>query len=156
MRLSRMTEADYEVWGARSRANYARDKARANDITQEAAEKIAKADFERLLPDGLESANSHLFVAKADDQSVLGYIWLLERGPENDRRGYIGDVIIEEAHRGKGYGRKIMELIEEETRALGHKKIGLHVVGYNTPAIRLYESLGYVTTDLVMEKNLTV
>ena len=156
MRLERMSPAEYEVWSDRSRALYARDKARANDISQEAAEKIAKADFERLLSNGLASEHSHLFVAKADDQKIVGYLWLLERGPESDRRGYVGDVIIEEEQRGKGYGRKIMELAEFEVRKLGHKKIGLHVFGYNTPAIRLYESLGYVTTDLVMEKNLTV
>ncbi len=127
---------------------------KANGLSQEAAEKIAEADFQKNLPKGLASENSHLFAAKDQTDSVLGFIWLLVRGPENDRRAFIGDVIIEEVHRGHGYGKKIMVLLEEEVKKLGLQRIGLHVFGDNEPAIRLYRSLGYLTTDLVMEKTL--
>lgn len=47
-----------------------------------------------------------------------------------------------------------MSLIEQEVTKQGLNRIGLHVFGYNKTAINLYQSLGYETTDLMMEKEL--
>lgn len=77
MKLLRMSTKDYETWALRSKRNYASDKVRANNLT------------------------------------------------------------------------------EQEAKNLGLKEIGLHVFGFNAPAIALYESLGYKTTDLVMAKTLS-
>lgn len=154
MRLEPMTEEEFQSWQVRSRAAYAADKMRANGFTREEAERIAEEDFRRYLPEGLRSPDSHLYSFKNAGGAVLGFIWYGVRGAANNRRAFILDVIIEEEHRGRGLGRKMMELLEEKIREQGLGRVGLHVFGYNEPAIRLYRSLGYATTDLVMEKEL--
>ena len=58
-------------------------------------------------------------------------------------RAYVYDVEVDEAHRGRGHGRALMLLAERSALAAGRPLLGLHVFAGNTPAIGLYESLGY-------------
>lgn len=155
MKITPMSESEFKVWAPRSRAMYAADKMQANGLTKAEAEKIARDDFERLLPGGLNSRDNFLFSAKGEDQTIVGYIWFCVRGADDNRRAFICDVIIEKQFRGKGYGKKIMQFAEQEAKKMGLKRIGLHVFSFNETAIRLYQSLGYATTDLVMEKSLS-
>lgn len=154
MKLIAMSKSEYDHWAPRSRKGYAEDKMRANGYTEEEAHKIAESDFQRLLPEGLETKDHHLFTIKGESDETIGYLWFLVRGAENNRKAFIADIIVEEEFRGQGLGRKAMKLLEDEVRKLGLKEIGLHVFGFNETAIALYSSLGYQTTDLVMAKKL--
>ena len=154
MKITPMSEAEYNVWAPRSREGYAADKMKANGLTKEEAGKIAEADFARLLPDGLKSPDNFLFTIKDEKQNIAGFCWFVVRGAENNRRAFVCDIVVEEAYRGKGCGKQMMRHMEGEAKSMGLKRIGLHVFGFNEIAIGLYESLGYETTDLVMEKSL--
>ena len=154
MKLVAMTQKEFDHWASRSQKNYAQDKMRANGCTEQEATEIAKNDFLRLLPDGLKSKDSFLFSMKKDDGTTAGYLWLSIRDTAGSRKAFIYDIIVEEHHRGQGLGRKAMLLAEKEAKIRGLREIGLHVFGFNEPAIRLYQSLGYHTTDLVMSKTL--
>ena len=57
--------------------------------------------------------------------------------------------------RGKGYGRKLMEHAEELARAAGFRVLGLMVAGHNHPAQRLYQAVGFRSTNVLMRKQLT-
>ncbi len=81
-------------------------------------------------------------------------LWLAERESGGRQVIFIYDVEIDEAHRGKGYGRAAMELAEEQARALGIGRIELNVFGGNEVARKLYLSLGYVETSVQMGKDL--
>lgn len=154
VKLEPMTNAEYSFWAPRSQKGYAQDKMKANHYTEDEANAIAADDFARILPKGLESPDNYLFSARNEAGTVLGYIWFCIRGVEHNRQAFVCDVIIEPEFRGHGHGRKIMELAEIEAKKVGAKRMGLHVFGFNTRAINLYQSLGYETTDLVMEKPL--
>lgn len=156
MKIAQMSETEFNAWAPRSRASYASDKMKANGLTASEAEKAARDDFNRLLPAGLSSKDNFLFTAKDDDQNILGFIWYCVRGTENNKRAFICDVIIEEPYRGKGFGKQIMQLVEQDAAVKGISRIGLHVFSFNEAAIRLYQSLGYATTDVMMEKNIII
>lgn len=47
-----------------------------------------------------------------------------------------------------------MKQIELKAKELRLKEIGLHVFGHNKAARGLYEKLGYVETNIKMEKSL--
>jgi ribosomal protein S18 acetylase RimI-like enzyme len=64
------------------------------------------------------------------------------------------DVSVVEGQRGQGHGRSLMLLAERAALEAGTRLLGLHVFAGNTPAIRLYESLGYETTDVNVFKQL--
>lgn len=152
MKLHKMTPADFNAWSVLNKRDYAADKMKANRLTEAEANEIAERDFGRLLPDGLDSADNYLFTVQDDELGRVGYLWFGARGAADNRKAYIYDIVIDETHRGKGFGKRTMGLVEDEVKKLGISEIGLHVFGFNTAAIRLYKSLGYETTDLMMAK----
>jgi ribosomal protein S18 acetylase RimI-like enzyme len=61
-------------------------------------------------------------------------------------------VRIEEAHRGRGYGREAMVHAEAEAKRRGLDRIALNVFGRNAAARNLYRSLGYEENAVMMGK----
>ncbi len=58
------------------------------------------------------------------------------------------------ALRGQGFGRVLIAHAEAEARARGIQRLALGVAESNARARRLYERTGFLTTRLVMERNL--
>ncbi|UOQ44499.1 GNAT family N-acetyltransferase [Halobacillus salinarum] len=56
---------------------------------------------------------------------------------------WIGITIGEPDGRGKGFGFKAIEFLEEQIKRQGLKRIGLGVFEFNKQAISLYKKLGY-------------
>ena len=59
--------------------------------------------------------------------------------------GEITNVVTKSTMRGKGIGRKILLQLLEEGAKMGARDFTLEVRVSNTPAIHLYESLGFVS-----------
>ena len=55
----------------------------------------------------------------------------------------IGNVVVDEKHRGKGYGRILCESLLSLLKKKGIHTAYLQVVQTNTPAVKLYASLGF-------------
>lgn len=150
MELRPVTQKEYEFWLQRSLGEYKNEQIKSG-LSEAEAEEKSGADFNRYLPDGPQSPDQYLFSIKDQDSSI-GFIWFCERGNPENRKAYLLDIVIEEEHRGKGYGKKAMLLLEEKVKSLGLKHIGLHVFGHNHRAYELYKKLGYVEINIVMEK----
>ena len=59
------------------------------------------------------------------------------------RRGlYLEDLFIEPAHRGKGYGKALLQQLAQIAVARGCGRLEWSVLDWNAPAIGFYESLG--------------
>ena len=65
----------------------------------------------------------------------------------NLNRGLIGNVGVDPQQRGKGYGRQIMLFALAQIKASGCKQAYLRVHVENSPAIHLYESLGFLRAE---------
>jgi ribosomal protein S18 acetylase RimI-like enzyme len=148
-----MTQIELEVFLERTIPEYADDKVRAGHWAESEALERSRKEFADELPQGLQTKNNYLYTLYDGDNAV-GLIWMranLDR-PTND--GFILELYVEENHRGKGYGKQIMLLIEEKARELGLKAIGLHVFGSNKIAQNLYKAVGYEVTSVNMSKTL--
>ena len=62
---------------------------------------------------------------------------------------FVLGVEVEAAHRGKGYGRVAMQLGEQASLQAGDSQLALNVFGQNSPAIGLYEAMGYGTVEKI-------
>ncbi len=75
-------------------------------------------------------------------------LWLIEwiPGPNapNGLTGYVCNVFTEEAYRGKGIARRMMEMILDECRRRKLKRVSLHASDFGRP---LYESMGFKHTN---------
>ncbi|WP_225799627.1 GNAT family N-acetyltransferase [Streptomyces sp. NK15101] len=139
------TEAEFEEWSAKSRAAFAQSWI-DRGVPEEQALAKAEDSSRRFLPQGLATPGVTVALGLRDGQ-VVGYLWVgrLEREPGKGT-AFVFEVEVVEGERGKGYGRALMLLAEQAALEAGERLIELHVFAGNTPAIRLYESLGYRTT----------
>ncbi|MGW7546682.1 GNAT family N-acetyltransferase [Streptomyces sp. NPDC054770] len=143
-----MTPAEYEEWLAYESETYTRTWIERG-LPEAAAHEKSRRDHERLLPQGLATEDMRFSVLEHEGTGV-GTLWLAF----SEDRAWVYDVEADAAHRGQGHGRTLMLLAENQTIAAGRHLLGLNVFAGNTPAERLYESLGYVTAWYVLYKNL--
>jgi ribosomal protein S18 acetylase RimI-like enzyme len=71
-----------------------------------------------------------------------------------DRHTHIFLLYVLPSHRRQGIGQALMQHIENWARQRGDHQIGLQVFTSNTPALNLYQNLGYQTQSLWMIKSL--
>ena len=106
---------------------------------------------DQLFPGGQPSPDQFVFVVEADGE-IVGEFWFAERATSFGRCLWIYDIRIDEAYRGRGYGRAAMLLAEAEARQRGYSRIGLNVFGDNQIARSLYQSLEYEENAILMSK----
>ncbi len=76
------------------------------------------------------------------DQAVGEALFMGGQFSRNQYGGRVGVGVLS-GHYGKGVGRRMMEEIEDLTRAAGIHRLELTVMSHNTRAHRLYLSMGY-------------
>ena len=151
--LRRPSPAEADIWLAADIAHYAADLA-ASGMDESAAER-ARAEQAELLPDGIDTPG-HLIFKVVDGDEHVGWLWLALWSPRGEAdTGWVYDIEVGEAFRGRGYGRAAMQLAEEEARSHGLRRLGLNVFGHNPVATSLYISLGYEVTSQYMSKLLS-
>lgn len=155
--LQPMDSHRFATWILSSQRDYAASLVSTGESPEEAAAHAQRSSDESF-PDGAPLPNHHVFDVVSDGitgkAGVVGYLWI---GPMSDGAldtWWIWDIQINEEHRGKGLGRATMTLAEDAVTGFGGSSIGLNVFRYNTPAIHLYESLGYETRSQRMFKPL--
>jgi GNAT superfamily N-acetyltransferase len=147
-----MTNDEFGAWQDNAVEGYAQDLATAQRVPLDDARRQAQTQFGRLLPDGLDTDSAWLLVVLDGDATRVGTLWLA-RHPEIPDAAFVFDIEIEQARRGNGFGRAAMLLAEDVVRAAGCTTLHLNVFGFNAPAKRLYDSLGYdvVATQMVKQ-----
>jgi ribosomal protein S18 acetylase RimI-like enzyme len=152
-RLRPATQAEFDEWLPRQEAEYAKLIIESGSMPPEAARDKARRDTQRTFSGGLGTPGQLVFRVIAGDEPV-GWLWLAVPGPDDPAMAWVYDVVVDEAYRGRGYGRQAMLLAEREALARGMTSIGLNVHGQNRVAISLYDSLGYAVTAQQMKKAL--
>ena len=151
-KLIPMTQPEYETFLERTIPEYAAEHVRAGNWTESESLEKSRKEFEDLLPQGLKTEDNYLYTL-VDGEEPVGMIWVkVKRQPSIS--GFIYDVYVNEKFRGKGYGKSLMLLLEEKAREMGLRSLELHVFGSNHVARKLYETIGYETTNVSMSKKL--
>ncbi|MFE9094570.1 GNAT family N-acetyltransferase [Streptomyces sp. NPDC007264] len=143
-----MSGAEYDAWLAYQSEHYARTWIERG-VPEAAAYAKARRDHELFLPQGSGTENM-LFSILEHEGTRVGTLWVALR----EGSAFVFDVEADPAHRGRGHGRTLMLLAEVQAITAGRRALGLNVFAGNTPAERLYESLGYATTRYVLYKPL--
>jgi GNAT superfamily N-acetyltransferase len=83
------------------------------------------------------------------DGEVAGIaVWFLNYSTWTGLNGlYLEDLIVAEAHRGRGYGLALMRALARECVERGYGRFEWTVLDWNEPSIRFYRGLGAVGMD---------
>ena len=151
--LEPMSAERFVPWTEQQIRDYAQEKVEAGVWAEEDALASSAAEQAELLPDGLDTAGHDIFVATVDGVEV-GNLWLFTNPATRVRETFIYNIEVDEAHRGKGLGRALLTAAEQWCAAHGATAVRLNVFSFNTTAISLYESAGFVPTNMNMMKRI--
>jgi ribosomal protein S18 acetylase RimI-like enzyme len=126
---------------------YARQLARAREVSAEDSVGAARERLEDLQADRLRGLGHTFLVARSErDGTRVGWVWLSPPpflGPGHERTRWLSQLTVEESCRRQGWGRAILTALERFERERGAREIWLRVFDWNVVARRLYESHGY-------------
>lgn len=152
--LRPLTDEEISEFIERQAEQYVEERVRSGE-RPDTARRIAGEQSRALFPEGVPADGQLLFRVLDDEGTAIGMLWIGPQRPADQPGAFwVFYVRIEEAHRGKGYGRLAMELAESEARSRGASELGLNVFGHNQVARHLYESMGYNATSIRMKKDL--
>ena len=100
--------------------------------------------------------NGKCFLA-IEDEKVIGLIMgAVRKYDEYDyldykcpKCGVVSELIVSKNIRGKGVGKKLMQVMETYFKSIGCEYISIEVFAYNKNAIKFYESEGYHARCLI-------
>lgn len=102
--------------------------------------------YARRIEDHLEDSHTHIVVAEANGE-IIGFILgvIVDMAPEMFEQtvaGFLADVFVEEAYRGQGIGRKLVQALSDWFRARGITHIELYVAARNHTGREFWDALG--------------
>ncbi len=152
--LAPMTREEFAGYSVETVRNFAAEKAKAGQWPRGKALALAKATFEKLLPDGIDTPDHWLFNVLDDDGRRAGVLWMARQQHGAKDVAYVYDVMIHPDFRRQGHAERAFAALESKARELGLEGVVLHVFGHNTEGRALYAKLGFEPTSIHMFKPL--
>lgn len=150
--LRPMTEDAYQIYLREHEEEYARDRMITDRESFEEALKTTRAQHAVMLPQGLKTPDQFFFaVADKGSGRMVGYLWFSFR--RASRELYLCHILIKEAERRRGYGRSVLEALDDKAKELGCRAIWLNVMAHNQGAIEFYRAQGYRVGAVHMSKH---
>jgi ribosomal protein S18 acetylase RimI-like enzyme len=150
-----MTEAEFDEWRHAVASAYAAEQVAAGNWSPDEALELALQGNAAFLPEGLATPDMLLLKGMRGDGTSVGVLWIALKHPRGiPDCAFLHDIEVEEAYRGAGYGRALLNAAEDIVRSHGVGKLELNVFGDNARAIRLYETAGYRVVAQQMRKSL--
>jgi len=156
IQLIPMTEQEWDPIQRETIAEYAQEHVRGGRWSQDEAMDKARKELAGLLPEGIHT-EGHAIYAIVDSASGkrVGHLWFQEKEKAGRPCIFLYDLRIAVPLRRRGFARAAMKTLEDVVREKHEaRRIELHVFGHNVPARRLYESVGYEETHVMMAKEL--
>ena len=148
VRLETIQQEDYDRFLEREVREYANDHVRNGNWPADGALERSKKEFEHYLPDGIHTKDQYVWSIVDEGNRKLGVLWVQVK----DQKAFIFEFVIDEAFRGKGYGKQALTAMDQELRSMDVESVALHVFGDNVSAQELYRKMGFEITDIHMRK----
>lgn len=148
-----MDQARFEQYLAYAIPEYAREKVEAGNWSADSAIERSRQEFEKFLPEGINTAANTLCSIQLEGGVEVGFIWFAQF-QNMPGTSFLFDFEIHSQYRRKGYAQESLAILERECKALGSDRIDLHVFGHNKAAFSLYQKAGYIVTNINMRKQL--
>jgi Acetyltransferases len=148
VKLEPIQQEDFDRFLQRGIREYAEDHVRNGNWPAEGSIERSRKEFERLLPDGIHSRDQYLWSIVGEAGNNIGLLWVQIK----EGKAFIFDFIIDEAFRGKGFGKQALAAMDEKLKSMDVQSVALHVFGDNVSAQGLYKKMGFEITGIHMRK----
>jgi len=117
-------------------------------------EKFSKPKVRKIYLDDLKSKNSIQLVL--ENKGIIGYSSVQFRNDiqSQGKIGYLSELILDESHRGKGLGKKLLLETMKQAKKHGCLELQFPSTFKRKKAHKFYESLGYKKTAYFFWKEL--
>ena len=116
-----------------------------------------KSEYFKSTMDEIEKYRGKMFLLQENSEIIGLIVGLINNEEINNydfkapKRGRITELVVSKQYRNKGYGKLLLNKMEEYLKRQGCKDILLGVFAYNT-AIKFYEKNGYHQRTIEMTK----
>jgi ribosomal protein S18 acetylase RimI-like enzyme len=132
---------------------YAEENAKAGRWPAEEALALARAETERLLPQGLETPdNQFLEILELEEDKAVGFVWFARMKRGNAYAAFIYQIYVIPEARRRGHAKAALAAVERYAREHGFSSLALHVFWHNEGAQALYKSAGFTVASVNMHK----
>jgi ribosomal protein S18 acetylase RimI-like enzyme len=152
MELREKSPEDLAAWFEVMWTGY-REELLKSGMTDEGADENIERNRSQLL-NGDQLVEGQYVLDVINEGETIGTLWLSDQSPQGAGGWFIYDIVVDEAYRGQGLGRKTMEAGEEFVKAHGGTRLALNVFGPNRVARNLYEAMNYQVMAISMFKDL--
>jgi len=149
-----MSRHAFSAFATEANAAYAKDHVLAGSWGANEALAKATAQFDQLLPQGIDTPDHFFYEVNDSSGCGVGYLWFAVVGSGEARAGYVYSIRIRPDQQGKGNGKAALLALESVAAEMRLPTIRLNVFGHNPGAEALYRSLGYEVTSSSMRKRL--
>lgn len=132
--------------------DYAHEIAANYGYTLDKSHAVAQRELADALPKNVSTPGNFLLCIEKRGDGVIGYLW--HKLLDNDETAFILDFVLFENHRGLGYGKAALIALEKQLSQSSVEQIKLRVAFDNSPALGLYEKVGFNITGYNMVKTL--
>ena len=109
----------------------------------EKAEHEVENSTEQMKLDGFgERPVFDFFVVEENEMIVGTAIYYFRYSTWKGKALYLEDLVVSEKHRGKGYGKALLDAIVKQAKSDNCKQVRWQVLDWNEPAINFYNSIG--------------
>ncbi len=149
-----ISEYEFQIYKENSIKNYAKEKVKSGNWSENESENLSRKSFENILKDGINTKGHTIFsIRDRDNGSSVGILWV-EWNNKEFNSTYIWDILIFENYRKLRYGSSALRELEIIAKMKGSKAIVLHVFGHNHIALDMYNKLGFKVTNIIMKKEI--
>ena len=136
-----MTDAEFRDFMELILPPYAAERAVADHMPLDAAERFAREQHDRLLPNGHETAGHRFLRIVAEGTPAVGGLWLWI--DDASEQAFLYNITIFAPYRHQGFASAALSLVERLCRDSGCRALGLNVFASNEAALALYRKVGF-------------
>ena len=96
------------------------------------------------LTEAFNNNNTKGFIAEADGKPVA---WLRTNIDQKENKFFVNQIYVLREYQGKGIGKKLIWIAEEEALKNNFDKIWLGVMSDNIPSVEWYKRLGFIFVE---------